>query len=69
MYYIHKEVFGLGITALIILNEELNDIMRIVNFCLVFKGSCLKQKNATFTPPNKFFFFFLVMNWIHISEI
>ena len=22
------------------------------NFCLVFKGSCLKQKNATFTPPN-----------------
>ena len=22
------------------------------NFCLIFKGSCLKQKNATFTPPN-----------------
>ena len=22
------------------------------NFCLVFRGSCLKQKNATYTPPN-----------------
>ena len=23
------------------------------NFSLIFKGSCLKQKHATFTPPNK----------------
>ena len=22
-------------------------------FCLVFKGSCSKQKNATYTPPNR----------------
>ena len=22
------------------------------NFCLIFKGTCLKQRNATFTPPN-----------------
>ena len=22
------------------------------NFCLIFQGNCLKQKNATFTPPN-----------------
>ena len=21
------------------------------NFCLVFKGSCLKQNNATYSPP------------------
>ena len=27
------------------------------NFCLVFKGSCLKQKNATDTPPNRIIFF------------
>ena len=26
-------------------------------FCLSFKGSCLKQKNATFTPPNIIIFF------------
>ena len=25
------------------------------NLCLVFKGSCLKQKNTTFTPRNNFF--------------
>ena len=23
------------------------------NFCLVFKESCLKQENATYTPPNR----------------
>ena len=23
------------------------------NFCLIFKGSCLKQKTGTFTPPNR----------------
>ena len=27
------------------------------NFCLTFKGSYLKQKNATFTPPNKIIYF------------
>ena len=27
------------------------------NFCLVFKGSCLKSKNATYTPPNRTNFF------------
>ena len=27
------------------------------NFCLSFKGSCLKQKNSTFTPPNRMTFF------------
>ena len=26
-------------------------------FCLIFKGSCLKQKNATFTPTNRINFF------------
>ena len=26
-------------------------------FCLIFKGSCLKQKNANFTPLNIIFFF------------
>ena len=23
------------------------------NFCLSFKGSCLKQKDTAFTPPNR----------------
>ena len=27
------------------------------NFFLIFKGSCLKQKFATFTPPNIITFF------------
>ena len=27
------------------------------NSWLVFKGSCLKQKNATYTPPNRINFF------------
>ena len=27
------------------------------NFCLIFKGSVLKQKKATFTPPNIINFF------------
>ena len=27
------------------------------NFCLIFKGSCLRQKNATFTPLNRIHFF------------
>ena len=26
-------------------------------FCLVFKGSCLKQKIVTYTPPNRIIFF------------
>ena len=26
------------------------------NFCLVFKGSCLEQKNATYTSPKRIFF-------------
>ena len=30
------------------------------NFCLVFKRSCLKQKNATYTPPNRIVFFVVV---------
>ena len=30
------------------------------NFCLVFKGSCLKlKKHATYTPPNTIFFFII----------
>ena len=28
------------------------------NFCLIFKGSCLRQKNATFTPLNRIHFFY-----------
>ena len=28
---IHKKIFGSGTTTLIILNEEMNDIMKIVN--------------------------------------
>ena len=31
------------------------------DFCLVFKGSCLKQKIATYTPPNRIYFL-LFMN-------
>ena len=27
------------------------------NFYLVFKGSCFKQKDATYTPPNRINFF------------
>ena len=27
------------------------------NFCLVFKGRCLKQNNATYTTPKKITFF------------
>ena len=27
------------------------------NFCLIFKGSCLKLKVTTFTPSNGIFFF------------
>ena len=26
------------------------------NFCLIFKGSCLNRKNATFTPWNRIIF-------------
>ena len=26
------------------------------SFCLVFKETCLKQENATYTPPNKIIF-------------
>ena len=29
------------------------------NFCLVFKLTCLKQKNATYTPPNRIHFFII----------
>ena len=36
------------------------------NFCLSFKGSCLKQKNATFTPPNRINFF--VYKWNTCSQ-
>ena len=32
------------------------------NFCLVFKGSCLKQKKATNTPPNR-------INFIIVYEL
>ena len=32
-------------------------IVWIFKFCLVFKGSCLKQKNATYTRPNRIIFF------------
>ena len=27
------------------------------NFCSIFKGSCLKPKNATINPPNIIYFF------------
>ena len=30
------------------------------NFCLVFKGSCLKQNNATYTSPKRIFFLLLM---------
>ena len=26
-------------------------------FCLIFKGSCLEQKHATYTPWNRIYFF------------
>ena len=32
------------------------------NFCLVFKGSCLEQKNATYAPPN-------IINYFIIYEL
>ena len=36
-----------------------------LNSCLVFKGSCLKQKNATYTPLNriKFFIVYELCKW------
>ena len=32
------------------------------NFCLIFKKSHLKQRNRTFTPPNRITFFILILN-------
>ena len=32
------------------------------NFCLIFKGSCLKQENATFTPPD-------IINFFNVYEL
>ena len=29
------------------------------NFCLIFKGSCLKQENTNFAPPNIIIFYCL----------
>ena len=50
---IHKEIFGSGMTTLIISNEEINDIMKIVKFLeepgLLIKALAkqlkMKQKN------------------------
>ena len=36
-------------------------------FCLIFKGSCLKQKGGSYTPCNRIFFL-LFMNYIHGHE-
>ena len=33
-----------------------------LKFCVVFKGSCLKQKNVTYTALNRIFFFLFFMN-------
>ena len=33
-----------------------------LNFCLIFKGSCLKQKDATFTPP-------IIINFFIVYEL
>ena len=30
------------------------------NYFLVFKGSCLEQKNATYTPPSRIFFLLFI---------
>ena len=30
------------------------------NFCLISKGRCLKQKTATFNPPNIIFFLMFI---------
>ena len=38
------------------------------NFCLVFKGSCLKQKIEIYTPPNRIIFL-LFMNKMYGHEI
>ena len=46
---IHKKMFGSGFTALIISNEEMNDIMKIVKFLeesrLIIKGIRETVKN------------------------
>ena len=35
------------------------------NLCLILKGSCFRQRNATFTPPNRttFFIVYEVDTW------
>ena len=38
------------------------------NFCLVFTGSCLKQKNSTYTRPYRIKFL-LFIKWIHGHEV
>ena len=37
-----------------------------LNFCLIFKESCLKEKNATYTPPNviKLFIVYELDTWL-----
>ena len=46
------EKLNTSTTTEIIFLHQLNGT-KILIFCLIFKESCLKQKNATFTPPNK----------------
>ena len=43
--------FTSPITTIIVFPHQLNGIDS--NFCLFFKGSCLKQKSASYTPLNR----------------
>ena len=54
---------GMSAEKVTILTTTDNDLSPLINrygdsnFCLSFKGGCLKQENATFTPPNRIIFF------------
>ena len=55
---IHKKMFGSGITPLIICNEEMNDIMKIVKSLeepgLLTKGVCETIKNEAKEQKGRF---------------
>ena len=54
---IHKKIFGSGMMTLIILNEEMNDIMKIFEsleeFSLLMKGVSETIKNKTKQPKGE----------------
>ena len=42
---IHKEMFGSGVTTLIVSNEEINDIMKIIKSKILFINKRSEQEN------------------------